>query len=1225
MFVRNHIFEILLLLSIFVTVSCDEAKTKTEESEDGTCHAQILETFQLDGIDSESPVDMTICQNVTAENNCCSVTDEIKAVKSWNYYSKPKLNLYVDDAINTIKRMFGLHSFVEKLNDMYIRFHYEDVKHIKVKEESCFEKETLLSMDNFKELVSESNAASEWFDAYAKNIITKILEYVSKQRSIDSVILAADIPNKIANKLYDNKKLLKQIKEIDDNFVFDEDLKHIIKIIEDIFVANGDSTAFKAVPDAKKPEVVKNTLDLEEYLRTLFLKDNIPKKNLKKIQEATYKGHIKNIDDFIMKNNAALFTTKSLKSDLRNEIVAKVVEALNKSDQLKMELNYFIHVRTLKGKESDKKINNLKGLMGDIIYKAITKNSKLSGAISTNIYNNFIVNFEKVFVLQDQLYKTMFKNYKVFVYHKMFTKIFRLLDKNNQKKSQELRKIFREKVLDEKFDGSLDITLLPFYEVASDDNYEEKYVENTLSLLDNIFSGTKIKIPESINYSAMYKAAIDSFLHIIDNVVFINNAKGGNQVCAVIHKTSLVKKIVFNKEKFKHCRTALVDLLNINVKEITRVIEEMKEEMKKMVELKKTAYCVICDKSLSKFIKKKNNSLIFSDTFCVDLVSRFSKYLEWKNITLIDYQNKLFQYLKCYLTDGESTEFPYKFFGKPQLESSEDFKGCISASGDEKVSACKKVCDDFNLFGYSKFFDGEREFIERMYNVTVNTLRMFGFMFDDMPGGPEEKSKDKKTSPETGDGRLLEDLTSNSLTTINKQNLIDGNEAHFDNNENYNTVSAFYNNKNDRILKRGRNINPKVKRGLKNKIKSLKIGFNNNRLLKSENKTKRHGIKTTDKNAGLRKIDKERIKGKHKGRKLIFQALKKRIKNLFRRRRAKKSKKKPKKKSAEQIRSEKALKKLKKLLPKSGSKEYKKMMNQIKKIKALISANEAKMSEIKKKNLETGLKTAKSDADYAEIEDEIKELKMKKEKAINKIVKLIGIKALDIKIKFPMEYMRKIQLIKSELIKDSKLRRKKRFIVKELVHPSINYEVMEPLFNMMKLQNKYTAKGINPFKLSQGANFDMGVTQNFIKSQPKKTNDKDEEEWDPQAVKVYVSIENKDIAMFNTDIAEIKVNPEVAKKKVKKTKKAKEKNVTKDENKTDKSHSEDKKDTRRLNTLRRRGKGTYLKPTRHLNKKKETPQKSKEKPKDITPKNSNRKTKTKSANPIKSFLMKLLF
>lgn len=230
--------KLVLALTLLITAAvaqatggkpADKPAAKPAEAGNG-CQSQLLQAFQLDGLGNDKAVDMTICPSVTASNNCCSVIDEIKAVKSWSNYSKPKLNLFVEDAADTIERMIGLHPYVERLNDMYIRFHYEEIVKKYTKTDQCFDKETLLSTGNFRELIKETYAGKEWYLVYIKNYIDVILSRIRKTDAY-KVITSEDSLKTISLNLQNNKEFTALLAAVNTDYLFEETTKDIVSTL----------------------------------------------------------------------------------------------------------------------------------------------------------------------------------------------------------------------------------------------------------------------------------------------------------------------------------------------------------------------------------------------------------------------------------------------------------------------------------------------------------------------------------------------------------------------------------------------------------------------------------------------------------------------------------------------------------------------------------------------------------------------------------------------------------------------------------------------------------------------------------------------------------------------------------------------------------------------------------------------------------------------------------
>ena len=202
----------------------------------------------------------------------------------------------------------------------------------------------------------------------------------------------------------------------------------------------------------------------------------------------------------------------------------------------------------------------------------------------------------------------------------------------------------------------------------------------------------------------------------------------------------------------------------------------MKEEMVKVLELKKSLYCSLCDHSKLQFIDIEANTITYNNEFCFGLLKNYSKYLVWKNLKLTNYLHNLFQYLKCFQTDGKGSSFPYEFFGKEHVKLSKLLKPCEEITTPEQASACSSVCQEFDIVGFSKFFDGEREFIERMYDFTLSIIRMFGFTF--------KKKIEQKADEKV---RILAE-TEPVKNVVSRKHMIDNNMTYFDDKERYESI-----------------------------------------------------------------------------------------------------------------------------------------------------------------------------------------------------------------------------------------------------------------------------------------------------------------------------------------------------------------------------------------------------------------------------------------------------
>ena len=91
-----------------------EEEEPIEEAEpQDYCNKRLLQNFNLNGLGvHQTGTDMTICKNIKSEDNCCSEIDEIKILKNWNEFSKPKLDKYIEDSMVGYIKIIEYHPFI---------------------------------------------------------------------------------------------------------------------------------------------------------------------------------------------------------------------------------------------------------------------------------------------------------------------------------------------------------------------------------------------------------------------------------------------------------------------------------------------------------------------------------------------------------------------------------------------------------------------------------------------------------------------------------------------------------------------------------------------------------------------------------------------------------------------------------------------------------------------------------------------------------------------------------------------------------------------------------------------------------------------------------------------------------------------------------------------------------------------------------------------------------
>lgn len=231
----------------------------------------------------------------------------------------------------------------------------------------------------------------------------------------------------------------------------------------------------------------------------------------------------------------------------------------------------------------------------------------------------------------------------------------------------------------------------------------------------------------SKDFSTAYKK-LQAVIYSKKNRVDLKSIDG--HVCTHETKFKMVKQVVFNPKKFVFCKYAKKAFKGLNVAKIFNKIDKVRQDLKAMLDLKKSFYSAVCDDTLQKFISERTQTIVFSNSFCSGLLSRFKDYLIWKNVVLTTYMQKIHNYLKCYSTDGSrSNQFPFPFISQRQVRIKKAVLACTGPKSSSQHQRCIRLCSSFSALKFSKIFDGDKRLFKGLYRYILSTIRLYGFRF----------------------------------------------------------------------------------------------------------------------------------------------------------------------------------------------------------------------------------------------------------------------------------------------------------------------------------------------------------------------------------------------------------------------------------------------------------------------------------------------------------------
>lgn len=135
-----------------------------------TCNTRLLNALRLTGHEEgEVPKNNTIC-GLSARENCCSQVDEIKILRSWNSFTKPKIVKFTEDMQQIFTDFQTVEPYLARLNTSQIEYHFDNVSWRRTNESQCFSGKFFLEQSNYDLLKARGNLTIQMVEAVAKRV-----------------------------------------------------------------------------------------------------------------------------------------------------------------------------------------------------------------------------------------------------------------------------------------------------------------------------------------------------------------------------------------------------------------------------------------------------------------------------------------------------------------------------------------------------------------------------------------------------------------------------------------------------------------------------------------------------------------------------------------------------------------------------------------------------------------------------------------------------------------------------------------------------------------------------------------------------------------------------------------------------------------------------------------------------------------------------------------------
>ena len=718
----------------------------------GACNNQLLQTLQLKGLKSPADAtDMKICK-VSKEDNCCSEMDEIKILKAWNSYSQPKINKYSEDAITSYNKILQLDPFVRGLNETQIRYYYSRIKWHHKKQKDCFNGQYVMDQANYALIAGSRSLMDNFMKNLTRQIVnatiannTKKIVVSAKIKSVFWVQVASDL--EIRRKLFYGLGTFAQnetIAQVADLFATS------LSRLDSKFLNIKNKTA-----DQSDKDFLLTRLDIVNNLNTVLNALN-----------ATYFSQVlqSRATDFHLAKIENYFRTVLPASRIYNDLVnitdvnstslaQYIIDDIRGDPIVKRYLAWFLMPN------DDKSFFTVYNYLVSRIYRVVServlssKNPSMKNATNYQTMGLFME-----YLNNNTLSKVLAQSYADIANH-VITILYitdAMASPSYKPVSASLSRaaVFFE-VNKSFFQGSLlNITVTGTTPANISKWDSSMFLKGTISAITKINDNLK-NIGEQLTLTPT-AANLTTFLNAFrqlnrEKIEYAEFQGDQKKVCATVIKHSVIREAVFNKRKFAYCSNIVSEFKNQTIDSILEPLKTIKSQLDQILTMKRSFYCAACSKSSMKYINVAGTSIITSFKSCTDFFSSFRNYITWKTVTFENYLSKLFQYLRCFETDGDSKiALPYNY---PWLENANliDLASqCSNMKDETEAAACADLCSKIDPVNYSSFFEGDRVAINKIYNYILNVVRSYGIRYGPIGKGGDAAPRGRRLA-ETDD------------------------------------------------------------------------------------------------------------------------------------------------------------------------------------------------------------------------------------------------------------------------------------------------------------------------------------------------------------------------------------------------------------------------------------------------------------------------------------------
>lgn len=707
------------------------------------CNVPLLNQLRLSGAPAGKAVAIPSCK-INATDSCCSAIDEIKAIKSYNMFTLPKLKKHTEDIKTMLNRIAEIVPFVQTLDPDTINFHHDDVAWRKTNETQCFN-------GNF--FVEETG-----YD-------------IVKNRIGLSRKIVSDFADKVAAQLTDGKPPLVTRQAVTNAIgsVFTSSVSWDFCLLFntqylDAWVTKQAATVTTLLASMAPPLVNLGLVPagqqpsayLEQALGISAAFVSVARSiasmyYLQTIQQQAAKIHVIGLLGYIDSLTSTLTTTYKVPNVI--PLIDRIKDELFADIQLRRYISWFILPSSVNN------FTQMSNYVRNRIIKVIS-GAVLSMPTITNATHYLTMN-QVMRAMGEMPIATRISNNLCMIgaawaAQYRLPRVVEAVWKTGSLPKEDFYLLLARQTFQFPDVSSLR-NWNPTSSCMTVNSVKATYTRILAAVANNVTFTTTL--PSNFTYDS--DAARAELLKLSQTVAtYSEMSANGKQVCVVVKRHQLIREAVFNPRKFAFCRSAVGYFQTLNISSVVQNLPTFQIQMAELTDLKKGLYCAACSKSNGRFVDLSSQSISFSNQFCLDIVKRYQALFRWRSQEFSNYMNTLYQHLKCFEPGAPlNMTYPYPDDGGIVPPPLPDLDACLKVTSPADIGPCLGFCSFFTVGSFSKVFDSDLQQLRNLYNFIINILRVSGRRFGQMPTSSkgrlleEEPEWVKSFAPATGTRR----------------------------------------------------------------------------------------------------------------------------------------------------------------------------------------------------------------------------------------------------------------------------------------------------------------------------------------------------------------------------------------------------------------------------------------------------------------------------------------